>query len=307
MARRPGGGLLGGAGNGGTTYNPTRPSPKPTSTYIEPPFMSFDPSIEAERRKAVRGLEDKEAEIGSKEHFAKNDLAHALANLKTSAIHNRQDTNRTASRGLETLGNQETDLNTKGARATQDFQTSLSNIARQFGQLGHRQVEAQNAAGVNDAGTNAAAAAARRQNQGLAEAPINTARTRENEDLATALQRIGTSRGQVGEDQARSLSRNEQEHQRQAKAAQRSTGREDFLLHREGQEAKVEEQVSQTDLLAQEIYAARAEHPSVFRHWKQEHPEAIANAEANAGVSGSTGRGGGTSAPSKKPKKKGGK
>jgi hypothetical protein len=298
MARRRmgiGGGAAPGIGSGGTAFNPaqrvpTRPSPKPTTpTEIAPPFLSYDPSIEAQRRAAQRGLEDTEANVATKEHFAQTDLAHALAKLKTSTVRSRQDINRTASRGLQTLGNQEQNELTTGARAQADFNTSLANIARSFGQLGHRQAESANAAGTLDAGTQAASAAARAGNQRLAEAPINTARGREEEDLATALQRIGTSRGQVTEDQGRSLTRTAQDREREAKAAKRGTGRTDFEAGREQERARREAQITNIDLLAQEIYAARAEHPAVFASWKKQNPEAIARAEGKARANKETG------------------
>jgi hypothetical protein len=77
-------------------------------------------------------------------------------------------------------------------------------------------------------------------------------------------------------------------------------GREAFGLDRERERAPREAQIGEFDLLAQEIYEARAEHPNVFAHWKQTHPEAIERAEerahANRRGGGQTNRRGGTSA-----------
>jgi hypothetical protein len=307
MARRYGlgGGVRPGLGSGGTSYNPNaKPSPKPTSTgssYITPPFLSFDPAIEAQRREAARGLEDTEADTTSKQHFAKTDLTTALREIHRKTSQSRQDINRSANRGEQKLGYQEADTQRNAGRQQQDFQTGLANIARQFGQQAHRQAESANAAGVLDQGTLTASAAARAGNQRLAEAPIHTAQQRSNEDLATALGRIGTARGQITQDRGTSLGRLNLGRNAEREGAKRSTGRTFFESNRDQERARREEQIKNVDLLAQEIYAARAEHPQVFANWKQVHPEAIAKAEGGAGNNG-----GGTSAPGKKTKKKGG-
>jgi hypothetical protein len=307
------GGGVGQAGQGGRGGGSSYGEP-----YISPPPLSFDPSIEAERRAAVRGYEDTGEDIASKEHFGQRDLAHALAKLKTSRIRGTQDISRSAERGRQKLDYQESDAQTKAARAREDFNTQLSGIARQFANLGHRQVEGANAAGVLDQGTLAAGAAARGVNQGLAEAPIHTAQGRLEEDLATALGRIGTARGEVGQDEQRGLTRLGQDVTRERKSAQRERGREHFENQRTKGRAKREEEFSQVDLLAKEIYASRAEHPAIFRAWANQHPAAIAKAKGEADANKATGgnvqqgvggggsaqgpSNGGTSAPNKKKK-----
>lgn len=273
---------------GGTTFNPnyTPPTPKPQAESpwdIAPPFLSYDPALEAQRRAAKRGLEDTESDVKTNLHFAHTDLRQALHDIHVNASRKRQDISRQAARGQEKLGYQETDVKTKAGRAEQDFQAQLANIGRQFAQLRHRQGEAANAQGVLDKGTLEAGVAARRNNQRLAEAPIHTAQQRTAEDLYTALSRIGTARGELTADQERSLNRLIQDRNLERQKSRREYGRKAFGETRKEERARREAAISNVDLLAQEIYAARAEHPSVFRHWKQTHPEAMAKAEANAG------------------------
>lgn len=316
-----GGAVTGGTGSGGTPYNPKQKKPPgpPTDPYITPPPLSFDPSIEAQRRASQRGLEDTEGDIATKEHFGEKDLDQALRDIRTKTSRSRGDINRNAFRAGRTLDSQEQDANTRGRRANEDFDTQLANIGRQFAQLGHRQGEAANAAGVNDAGTTAASGAARAGNQRLAEAPIGVARGRTNEDLATALARIGTGRSDLGEDQTRSLTQLTQDRNRDRNLTKQERGREEFTNQRTEERARREGAISDVDLLTQEIYAARAEHPAVFKQWKLQHPDAVAQVEGKAAPGGGSGGGGqgggsqgggtktgGTSAPGNK-KKKGGR
>jgi hypothetical protein len=144
-----------GLGSGGTAYNPNQhvpPAPTPEDTYITPPPLSFDPSIEAQRRAAQRGLSDTEEDVKTKEHFANKDLSQALRDIRTSTQRKRGDINRETFRTSRGFDQKEGDLNKQGERANQDFDSQLANIGRQFAQLGHRQGEAANAAGVHPCG-----------------------------------------------------------------------------------------------------------------------------------------------------------
>ena len=290
-----------GAGTGGTEYNPGQPSPKPTPASPEtegrPPDFTYDPSIEAQRREAQRGLEDTEADTKTKTHFAQTDLKTALRDLHVKAKRGRQDINRSANRAQRKLGYQETDANTRAGRANEDFNRSLSNIARGFGQLGHRQAEQANAAGVLDRGTMTAAATARAGNQAVAEEPIHIAQQRTGEDLLTTLKRIGTGRQETEADQNRSLARLAQDVKHERQGAKRETSRKEFGYTREEERARREGQYKNVDLIAQEIYAARQEHPAVFAKWVKQHPEAMQKAKEEA-------QGPGSAEPQNKPKNK---
>jgi hypothetical protein len=226
--------------------------------------MSYDPAIDAQRRAAHRGLEDLEADTATKTHFAEKDLALALRGIRTDATRSRQDTNRGFNRGIQRLGNEEEDTRTKAGRTQQDFTTQLADIGRRFAELGQRQSEGANAAGVNDAGTAAASAAARGRNQALAEAPIHVAQGRLQEDLMTTLDRIFEARGQLGEDRSRTLGRLNQDRDIQRREVRRETGRNLFGLEREEERGRREAAITDTDLLEQAIFQARANHPGAF-------------------------------------------
>lgn len=282
--KRPGYGVGAGTNfvSGGTTYEPgVRPSPKPET--VEPPYLSFDPAIEAQRREAKRGLEDTEADVTTKQHFATTDLHQALRKIHRDTVRSRQDINRSATRAERKLGYQEADTQTNARRRQEDFNSALSNIARNFGQLGHRQAEAASAGGVLDQGTLAAGGAARAQNQALAEAPIHTAQGRAGEDLTTALGRIGTARTEAATDQQTGLARLKQNRDFEREGAKRTTGRETFKDKREEERARREYQNKNIDLLAEEVYAARQERPGAFAAWAKQHPEAMQKVRAQHG------------------------
>lgn len=271
---------------GGTAAGRPSPNPStPTTALPQPPFLTYNPEIEAKRRAAQRGLEDTEENVRTKLHFGKTDLLQALRNIKVGTSRSRADINRKSARTGEELNNKESDLRTQSTRTNQDFDSQLANIGRQFAQLGQRQREGANAAGVLDAGTQAAGQAARSQNQALAEAPVNTARQRAGEDLYTALSRIGAARGQLASDTEISLRRLNQDRNRERLLSRREFGRTKFEGGREVGRARREQKIGDIDLLTQEIYAARAEHPSAFRAWKGKTPGALAQVVNQGGGS----------------------
>lgn len=231
---------------------------------VQPPSMTFDPALEAQRRAAQRGLEDTEADVKTKRHYAEKDLALALRGIRTNTTRHRQDLNRSFDRGNQKLANQESDTRRNAERQEQDFHTRLADIGRQFAELGHRQGEGANVAGVNDAGTAAASAAARGQNQVRAEAPIHTAEGRLHEDLMTALERIATAHGQLEADHGLGINRLKQDRNIQRREAHRETGRSDFGYRREEERARREAAIADTNLLEEEIYQARQNHPGAF-------------------------------------------
>ena len=294
----------------GVTYNPRRkkpsvpraqvglgsgiraPSPKPSGSPLtaggltQPPSLTYDPAIEAQRRAAQRGLGDTTADVKAQRHFTHTDLNEALRTINVNSNRKRADLTREAERGVRKLGTQEqdvrtqagrsqADLRTKGERAQADFHTQLSSIARKFGELGQRQGEAANAAGVNDTGTQAASSAARQRNQGYAEAPVHTAqkRTEEDisqaqgrneEDLASALSRIGSGRQELGSDAVTALKRLAEDQEFNQGRTKQEAGRSLFELKRKLERARREGAISNVDLLTSEIYQARANHPGAF-------------------------------------------
>lgn len=293
--------------NGGTTYPAGKKVPKATtSASLTPPAFTFDPAIAAKAREAKLSEEEQQREIETKQHFDQTDFHNALHQLHTGnkrelqgvakkQSRGEEDLDRESGRGEEKIGNEEADTQKNAARQQEDFGTKRTEIARQFGELAHRQSESQNASGTLDQGTSAAAAAARARNQQISEAPISTAEGRLNEDLTEALGRYATARGQLGEDTSREQSRlgedtstsKAQIGQNQAwekhKAAQ-ELARQKFGLGRKSEELKVAGVNAQQNSLEEEIYQAMEEHPAAFKKWAEEHPNALPSGVSPTGA-----------------------
>ena len=255
--------------SGGTSYNPKKkPSPKPSQQtsggLVLPPDMTYDPAIAAQLRASQRGLADRLAEIRTAGHFDQRNLRQNLRDIRTKTSRSRRDTQIGFNRGVQRFGFQEEDTRIKAGRANEDFRTQLANIGRQFAQLGRTQFQGANAAGVLSEATLAASAAARAQNQTLAEQPIHTARARLQEDLATMLSRIETGRGQLAHDRDLSLGRLHQDRDRGRRLERQDFGRRAFLRRREGQLVRREGVWARADLTQQAIYAALQNRPGAF-------------------------------------------
>lgn len=259
---------------GGIGFNPRKrgakrpgaPSSKPVliGGYTQPPALTYDPAIEAERRAAGRGLEDIEVDLAAKEHFATRDLSQALRDIRTRTSRSRGDLQRSFARGQRRIGEQESDVRLKGERANQDFDTQIANIGRQFSQLGQRQRESSNAAGVLGGGTEAAAQVARSRNQGFAEAPIHQARDRVGEDLATALRRLSVADNELALDRDRELTELHSDRDRERRLGRREFGREMFGMEHELERARREKTFTDIDSVLQQIYEARGNRPGAF-------------------------------------------
>jgi len=226
--------------------------------------MSFDPAIQAQREAAHRGLEDLEVDTKQNSHYAERDLEHALRGIHINTSRKRADLSRQYSRGVQKLSNQEADTKRDAGRQEEDFHTRLADIGRQFAELGQRQGEGSNAAGVNDAGTAAASSAARGRNQTIAEAPIHTAEGRLHEDLLTALDRIAQAHGNLNEDLSTSQQRLKADRNISRAEADRETARKLRGYETEEERGRREYVASDQSLLEREIYEARANHPGAF-------------------------------------------
>jgi hypothetical protein len=194
-----------------------------------PPFLTYDPALEAERRASERGLQDLEkdtriARLRARQDWRtdksliRRDRTRSLGDLQrdygrgvldTEVDYGRgvEDTERGYARGLEDIGFQRQDLNTDLQRGRQDFATQLQSLSRQYGNLGSSQRQAINASGVALGGAHAAAAKRRAANQAFDEQPIRTGQQRLEEDFATQLSRLGTTESRLGEERATSLGR----------------------------------------------------------------------------------------------------
>lgn len=252
-----------GIGTGARARKPKK-GPEQVGGYYAPPEMSFDPAIEAERRAGRRGLHDIQQDIRIEGRRDKQDLSQALRDIRTKRKRGFQDLSTDYARGQQKLGFQQHDANLRAQRAREDFGTQLANLTRQFSVLGRRQAQAANAAGTLEGGTLAAAAQARQGNFEIGKQQIDVARARTEQDLASALARIGIARHQLRQDTGRERTRLTADTHRDQRLSVQDfrRGKKDRYL--KGQRAVREQKISDLDLLKQEIYQARQNRPGAF-------------------------------------------
>jgi hypothetical protein len=230
----------------------------------EVPWGSYDPSIDAQRRAAERGLSDLREDSNTASVWAKKDLGQSLSDIKRSRGRNVNDLRRGRRREVQKLGFRRQDLRRDAGRARQDFGSRREGIARQFRTLAGTQMEARNAAGTLQGGTAAAAAAKRAENQAFAMKPIDVAENRMEQDLATSLGRIQVSQNQLNQDTGRAIRRGGVDTRRDVKLTKRDFGRDEFSRERKLGRGIREQKIGDADLLAQAIDSARQRNPGVF-------------------------------------------
>lgn len=235
----------------------------------QPPLFSYDPSIEAQRRATWRGLHDTIQDVRTERRQGRTDLREALRKNRRDYGRARQDIGIDFRRGQQRIGFQRSDANLKAGRSQQDLRFRLQSIGRQFAQLGERQGETANSQGTADAGTLAASAAARSQNQAFAEQPVRTAQERVGQDLARALRRLDVAGSQLSQDRNIHLRRTRQDQRFDTQQALQERRRSLLDLKRTAQRARREAAISNVDLLTQEVYGALTQHPGAFAGLKK--------------------------------------
>lgn len=253
----------------------TAPHPKvPAATPAGALPGTFNPEIGAKLREEERGAADNLGKLHHEEHFAEHGLLEGLKNIRRATERTRSDLNTKFGRDNENVGNSEADTRLKGQRTQEDFTAKREEIARQFGELAHRQGEAANASGVNDQGTSAAAAAARARNQEIATKPIGVAEGRLGEDLVTALGRLGTQRTELSEDHGTSITRLDQNRDQERKEAKnayaqlwgsKKPGGFIGMNHITEEEIKEELANKKLDALSAEVYEGRTNYPGAYK------------------------------------------
>jgi hypothetical protein len=159
--------------------------------FHRPPFMSYDPSLEAQRRATQRGLGDLRKDTKRGIHRARKDFRLQRKDTLVSKRRGLQDFATQLERGLQNLRFERQDINLKAARGMEDFGLRLQNLTRSYATLGQNQTQAANASGVYDAGTAAASAARRASNFRVEKQPIKIGEQRLQEDQITSLKRLG--------------------------------------------------------------------------------------------------------------------
>lgn len=147
-----------------------------------PPPQYYDPGIDAQIGASQRGLGDLFSDTSLARIRGADDLSTATGDVNATRASSLADLLSGYQRGQDDsqLGEQ---------RLGQDHTTALTNLTRQFSQLGGQQAQQASQSGLNSAGIFAQAAAKRQGNETIAQAPIDTSYNRSLTDLFTARDR----------------------------------------------------------------------------------------------------------------------
>lgn len=246
------------------TSNNGSASTSSSSDVTAPPFMSFDPALEAEQRALERGLENLLQDTHREKKYAKQDAQTSLHDLKVQKRRGLQDLRQQKSRGVRDIATRTTDVNTSADRQRADFGSRLTNLIHNSAVQGDQQFQAANAAGVLDASTTEASAAARAGTLARARAPIDTGLQRVGEDQTTALGKLATAQGDLLHDSQQGKNQLRQDTRHDVRLQNQQLARTLRDIHTRRQRAREEAAIGQVDLTQQEIYQARQNNPGAF-------------------------------------------
>jgi hypothetical protein len=136
--------------------------PKKPVTPVRPPAGTYDPALDAARRAAARGYRDV-----------------------------KQDTRTAGTRAAEDFQFGQDDVNRAYTRTGEDYASNTAMLRRQYDILAGRQQEQANVSGVISGGALLEAAAKRRANQAVEQAPLDTGYQRAGQEHDLAIQRLG--------------------------------------------------------------------------------------------------------------------
>lgn len=224
---------------------PQKPKQPKNGGFKLPPFMTFDPSIDAQRRAQQRGLKDILKDTKRAKNYAGQDEGQKVA-----------DINQTQARGTQDIATRGAEIGLRQQRGTEDFSTQLGNLIRDFQVRGSQQTQSANAAGSLDPSTQAAAAGRRQENFNVARHPIDVGQQRLDQDSSLAMQGLGVAQQRLGEDTSRSLGLAGQDYGRTLT---------DILTKRH--RAVREERIGNLDLIQQAIFNARQNKPGAFTQY----------------------------------------
>lgn len=258
------GGGNGGGGNGGGNGNDGGTHAVGADGAQLPPFMSYDPAIDAEIRANQRGLQDIEEDYKRNRRINRQDFRQTRSDIRLSSNRGKQDIRRNAQRARVTYGQKRADIRTASQRGAEDFGLKVGDLLRRYGIQSRVQSQTANARGVADRGTLAASAQARAENMGRDLGEVNLARARQQEDIATSLKRLRTDRRQTRADFGRARTRLKQDTRHDVKLTKRDYRRTQREAKINLIRARREELFSEQDLVNSAIYGARAAKPGVF-------------------------------------------
>jgi len=232
--------------------------------FTLPPFMSYDPSINAEIRANDRGLQDINQDFQTQRKIDRQDYRQTRTDIKQGFKRSTQDIKTSANQTRRGFKEKTADIHQTAQRGREDFRLQLNDMFRKFGIQTSNQAQAANARGVGDGGTLAAAAAKRESNMARDRGSLELARSRQQEDIATALQRLSKDQGEFRRDLSRTRGRLGEDTARESKLAGRDFSRTRRSARRENNRANREGYFSELDLTQAAIYAARQNNPGAF-------------------------------------------
>lgn len=164
-----------------------------------PPSGSYDPDLDAQDQAAQASLSDLKQDIdpvtGRLQGRAQDDLSIRLKGLGTARTRTKQDYDTATAETGRGFDRSLSDLIKGRTREGEDYGTNLTNLSRQYQQLGDAQTQSARAAGAA-AGSGAQIQAARKRasNELIDKAPIDLAHARYGEDSSLGETRLGEDR-----------------------------------------------------------------------------------------------------------------
>ena len=253
-------------GSGGVAP-PDKNKKKGTGGPKLPPFLSYDPAIDAERRALGRGAKDLKRDTRRSYKVNRQDFTQRQSDLESSRSRGMADFAEQLSEGLRDIGFRRTDLGTSAQRGRDDFATQLSGVIRGFDTLKGQQAQAANASGVMGGSTLRAAAARRRGNLKVARQPIDTGVQRLEEDYTRGLGRLDVTQSDLYGDINTGQQRLGEDVARDSLLAQRDFKRNKFDLRTKLQRGIREQRIGNLDLKNQAIFQARQLRPGAFNKY----------------------------------------
>lgn len=258
-------------------------SKDPTGTTFDlPPFMSYDPSIAAEIRVNQRGIQDINQDFRTQRKIDRQDYRQTKKDIGRSFKRGKQDLKFGARQARRGFAEGREDIRQTAQRGREDFRLQLADTFRKYGIQASNQAQASNQRGVGEGGSLAAGAAIREANMGRDVGKLELARQRQQEDIATALQRLSKDQREFKTEYGRSRTRLRQDTRRDTKLSKRDFRRTRRQARRENNRANREAYFSQLDLTTQAIYNARQTNPGSFNKYGQ---------RTNGGGGGKKGKG----------------
>lgn len=255
----------GGKGSSGqgsaSTGDPDTYTATDGTEYTTPPYLTYDPGLDAQRRALQRGVEQAEQDFETQRRIDRQDYKQTKKDIKRDAKRGRQDIRTDLRRGRVGYQQKREDIERSRRRGEQDFQQRLGTMFLRYGIKARVQSQSANAQGVADAGTLGASNAARAANLARDKGVLDLAHSRQQQDLGTALARTNLAQSQFVSDIQRSKTRLGQDTKRSKKLAGRDFRRARRAARRELVRAQLEAAIGQTDITQQMIYQAQQTNP----------------------------------------------